>query len=245
MHSRRWWQTVPQARTGDTTCTVAYGSPSRPRDVQSGRGRESQPFAWLQGCHRLQLGSKLWRSSTMENGIRGCWNEGWRFLFDPHIRIMLHVVHVDSISSKSLRPHSQSHAGLDNYRRPVLQHPITARSTSVRQSHCGRQPSWLTVPCRNLWCIMIVKFWTRYRNKNFNKWCPSPHCRVLPPSEFNEIIPVAWPMYSESVINIAVIVLPYYCLVTKLQTQSTKNNTLLCIRKFTTENLIPRLRTRY
>jgi len=30
---RRWRQTVPDARTGDTECTVAYGSPSPPRDV--------------------------------------------------------------------------------------------------------------------------------------------------------------------------------------------------------------------
>ena len=30
------------------------------------RGRGSQPSAWLQGCHRLQLVSKVWRSSTME-----------------------------------------------------------------------------------------------------------------------------------------------------------------------------------
>jgi len=63
---RRWRQTVPHARTGDTKCTVAYGSPSRPRDVQSGRGRGLQPSAWLQGCHWLQLTYKVWRSSTME-----------------------------------------------------------------------------------------------------------------------------------------------------------------------------------
>ena len=63
---RRWWQTVPDTRTGDTECTVANGSPLHPRDVQSGRGRGSQPSAWLQGCHQLQLVSKVWRSSTME-----------------------------------------------------------------------------------------------------------------------------------------------------------------------------------
>ena len=63
---RRWRQTVPDARTSDTECTVAYGSPSRPRDVQSGRGRGLQPSVWLQGCHRLQLVSKVWRSSTTE-----------------------------------------------------------------------------------------------------------------------------------------------------------------------------------
>ena len=62
----RWWQTVPHARTGDTKCTVTYGSPSHARDVQSGRGRGSQPSAWLQDCHRLQLVSKVWWNSTME-----------------------------------------------------------------------------------------------------------------------------------------------------------------------------------
>jgi len=64
-----WWrQTVPDVRTGDTECTVANGSPSRPRGVQSGWSRGSQPSAWLQaqGCHRPQLVSKVWRSSSME-----------------------------------------------------------------------------------------------------------------------------------------------------------------------------------
>ena len=63
---RRWRQTVPDVKTDDTECTVACGGLSRPRDVQSGRGRGSQPSAWLQGCHRLQLVSKVWRSSTTE-----------------------------------------------------------------------------------------------------------------------------------------------------------------------------------
>ena len=49
----RWRQTVPHMRTSDTECTVAYGSPSRSWDVQSGRGRGSKPSARLQGCYRL------------------------------------------------------------------------------------------------------------------------------------------------------------------------------------------------
>ena len=63
---RRWRQTVLHVRTSNTECTAADGGPSRPRDVQSGRGRGSQPSAWLQGCHRLQLVSKVWRRRIME-----------------------------------------------------------------------------------------------------------------------------------------------------------------------------------
>jgi len=37
----RWRQTVPHARISDTEWTIAYGSPSHPWDVQSGRGRGS------------------------------------------------------------------------------------------------------------------------------------------------------------------------------------------------------------
>jgi len=84
---RRWRQTVPDARTGDTECTVTYGGLLRPQDVQSGRGRGSQPSAWLQGCQRLQLVSKVLRSSTMKT------------MENEHCKFELNVLKVQTTSA--------------------------------------------------------------------------------------------------------------------------------------------------
>jgi len=45
---RRWRRTVPDARTGDTDCTVAYGGPSRPRGVHLAEADSNTGQLWLQ-----------------------------------------------------------------------------------------------------------------------------------------------------------------------------------------------------
>jgi len=69
---RRWRQTVPHARTGDTECAFAYGSPSRPRDVQSGRGRGrgSQPSRDIKAATSCSWSAIMVEQYHGDNGKR-------------------------------------------------------------------------------------------------------------------------------------------------------------------------------
>jgi len=71
---RRWRQTVPHARTGDAECTVARGSPSCPRDVQSvwprprivasGHSRPARPFQHKIECSGKRYGQSFYNRNS-------------------------------------------------------------------------------------------------------------------------------------------------------------------------------------